>query len=163
MILVTLGTRGRFERLLKEIDRLKETGEIKEKVIEQIANSDYIPKYVDEYFRYASLTKMKKLNENASMIITHGGVGSIFTSFMYNKPTIVVPRYKKFNEHTDDHQLQITKELEKEGKIIAVYDIKNLKNSIDKAKKFKKRELPKKQERKNKLLKVISQYLEKIR
>jgi UDP-N-acetylglucosamine transferase subunit ALG13 len=157
-----LGTRGRFDRLLKEIDRLKKIGEIREKIIEQIADSKYIPKHVDEYFRYASLKRMEYLNKKADIVITHGGVGSIFTSLTYNKPTIVVPRYKRFNEHTDDHQLQITKELEKEEKIIAVYDIKNLKDAIEEAKKVNKRKLLKKREQKSKLLKIIEQYLQNL-
>ena len=50
-------------------------------------------------------------------MITRGGVGSITDSLSYGKPTIVVPRRKELNEHSDDHQIQITKEMEKELKV----------------------------------------------
>jgi UDP-N-acetylglucosamine transferase subunit ALG13 len=45
MILVTVGTHNQpFDRLLKEIDRLVEQEEIKDKVIAQIGYSKYKPR-----------------------------------------------------------------------------------------------------------------------
>jgi UDP-N-acetylglucosamine transferase subunit ALG13 len=76
---------------------------------------------------------------------------------LLGKPLIVVPRLKKFKEHTDDHQLQIVQELERQKKIIAVYDVKNLGSAIKKAKKFK----PKKLQRENRISTIIENYLKK--
>ena len=55
------------------------------------------------------------------------------TALKHGKKVIVVPRYKKFGEIADDHQLDITQELEKRRKIIAVYKIDNLSEAIRKA------------------------------
>ena len=161
MILVTVGIRGQFNRLIKEIDILKKQGRIKEKVVAQISDSDYEPKYIEQYFKYESLEKMINLIKTANVVVTHGGVGSISLSLQYDKPTIVVPRLKRFNEHTDDHQLQITKELEKQEKIIAVYDIKNLESSLEKVKNIKKIEKNKrfKKKSKSKIEIIIIDYL----
>ena len=56
----------------------------------------------------------------------HAGVGSILTAIEHGKPVIAVPRRKKYGEHIDDHQLEITRELEKEGKITVVCDVRDL-------------------------------------
>jgi len=38
---------------------------------------------------------------------------------------------RKFGEHSDDHQIQVAKELEKQGMIIpATYDIEDLEEAI---------------------------------
>jgi len=71
--------------------------------------------------------------QKSKIIITHGGVGTIMTALKHGKKVIVVPRYKKFGEIADDHQLDITQELEKRRKIIAVYKIDNLSEAIRKA------------------------------
>ena len=69
--------------------------------------------------------------------MSHGGIGSIMTPLLMGKKVIVVPRLRTYKEHTNDHQLQITKELERHGKVLAVYDIKNLGQTIKKAKAMK--------------------------
>jgi UDP-N-acetylglucosamine transferase subunit ALG13 len=137
MIFVTVGTHTQpFNRLLQKIDELVEKGIIKEKVIAQIGYSTYKPKNY-EYFTFTSEEKILELNKKAKLIITHAGVGSIITALRFRKPVIVVPRLKKFNEHVNNHQLQIAKAFEKEGKVLTCYDINKLENVIKKAKKFK--------------------------
>ena len=71
--------------------------------------------------------------------ITHAGTGSITDALDYGKIPVVVPRRKTadLDEHSDDHQIQITKLMEREGKIIAVYDIKDLYGAIEKARRMK--------------------------
>lgn len=155
MILVTVGThRQGFERLIKAVDKLVEKNKIKDKVTIQIGYSNYVPKNC-KWFKFIDKDKFENLCKKSSLIITHAGVGSIMTSLKYNKPTIVVPRLKKFNEHRDDHQLQITKELEKQKRIIAIYDTNSLKEAIEKARKWK----PKKITRRNKILHLINNFL----
>jgi len=164
MILVTVGIRGQFNRLIKEIDRLKKQGKIKEKVVAQISDSDYKPENIEDYFKYESLEKMINLIKTANVVVTHGGVGSISLSLQYGKPTIVVPRLKRFNEHTDDHQLQITKELEKQGRVIAVYEIKNLGLSLERVENTKKIKKSKKfnKKGKSKIEAMIVDYLKDL-
>lgn len=136
-IFVTVGTHiSGFVRLLKETDDLIERGLIKEKVIGQIGNSKYEPKNYN-WFRFTSKEDYWDTLKRSKIVITHGGIGSISNALKFNKKTIIVPRRKKFGEHIDDHQLDIAKEFEKQGKIIAVYDINDLKEALEQVKKLK--------------------------
>jgi len=155
-IFLTVGTvQFPFDRLLKEVDRLIDIGFIKQKVIAQIGSSFYKPQNY-EYFDFCSSEKISNFMMNASVVITHGGIGSIVNSLMLGKPTIVVPRYKKFHEHVNDHQLDITYELEKEGAIIPVYDISNLDNALKRMKLFQQKNFLL---NKNKVKDLIKNYL----
>jgi len=155
MILATVGTdTHQFNRLIEELDKLVENKKLKDRVIAQIGNCTYIPKNY-EHFRFADLEKFDKLNNSADIIISHAGAGSLITSSQYGKPIIVVPRLKRYNEHTDNHQVQIAKELEKQNKIVAVYDVKNLLDAIRKIKNLKF-VTPKKS---NEISKIITEYI----
>lgn len=138
MIFVTVGTHTQsFNRLLKEVDKLKAVKKIKERTVAQIGHSTYEPKKI-QWFRFTTFEKLNKLYRNSRIIISHGGAGSILNGLSNRKPVIVVPRLKKFNEHVNDHQLDLVKELDKNGKIIAVYDIEDLQNALLKARNFGK-------------------------
>lgn len=133
-----------------------ESSKIKDNVIIQTGYTQYIPKKC-KWFKFVSQKKFENLCKKSDIIITHGGVGSIMTPLKFNKTTIVVPRLKEFNEHTDNHQLQIVKELEKMGEIIAVYDIDNLYAAINKAKQFSIKE---KKHTTSKIFKIIDEQLD---
>lgn len=157
MIFVTVGTHYQgFERLIKTVDELVGKDKIKEKVIIQVGHSDYIPKNC-KWSRFVDPEDFVKFCKKSNIVITHGGIGSIIIPLQLKKRIIVVPRYKKFFEHTDDHQLQITKYLEKEKKIIAVYDINNLEKAIIKVNSFS----PSKLKKKSKILNLIDGFIEK--
>jgi len=158
MIFVTVGTHTQqFNRLLRKIDELIEKGKIKEKVIAQIGYSTYKPKNY-EYFSFTSEKKILELNKKASLIISHGGVGSIITALQFKKPIVVVPRLKKFKEHVNDHQIQIAKAFEKRRKVLVCYDIDELEKIIRKAKKFK----PKVNKRNPPMFKIIKKFLDEL-
>ena len=158
MIFVTVGNHPRsFERLIKSIDDMLKSGEINEQVIIQIGYTNYTPIYAD-CFKFKPMDDIIELTKNANIVITHGGIGSILTSLKFGKPTIVVPRMKKFNEHTNNHQLEITQELEKEGRIIAVYDIKDLKRALEQVTKLK---VPM-NKKESGVAKTIRKYLEEL-
>ena len=159
MIFVTVGTdTHQFNRLLREVDNLIKTKKINEKVIIQIGYSTYKPKYC-KYFKFASFKEILELNKKARIIISHAGAGNIITALENNKPLILVPRMKIFNEHTDSHQLQIAKELEKEGKVISVYDIKNLWIAIKRIKMIK---INKTKRKKSKIEEIVSDYISNL-
>ena len=109
MILVLLGTQDKqFDRLLKEVSDLKEQGKIKEEVVAQIGCSKFRSKYI-KAFDFVSKDEINDLIDKASLVIAHGGVGIITECLNKNKKVIVAPRLAKYKEHTNDHQLEITK------------------------------------------------------
>lgn len=137
MILVTLGTQDKqFTRLLDKIEELIEKKVIKEEVIVQAGHTKYESENM-KIFDYVSKKELEKYMQEASFIITHAGVGTIFDCLKKDKKVIAVPRLSKFKEHNNDHQLEIVEEFEKEKLIIPVYDINDLDKAIKKVKSFK--------------------------
>lgn len=130
MILVTVGSQKfQFNRLLQEIDNLIDKGEIKEEVFAQIGVSDYKPrnyKYIDFTTQY----EFNELIKKADLVITHAGTGVIINSIKRGKKVIGIPRLSKYNEHVDDHQIQLIKEFEELNFIEACYEVSNLSNKI---------------------------------
>jgi UDP-N-acetylglucosamine transferase subunit ALG13 len=155
---VTVGTHTQpFNRLLEKVDKLVEKRVIKEKVIAQVGYSTYRPRNY-EYFTFTSEEKILELKKKARLIIAHAGVGSIITALQFKKPIIVVPRLKKFGEHIDDHQVQIAIAFEREGKVLACYQIDELEDILRKAKNFK----PKLRKRSAPIFKLVSEFLRKM-
>lgn len=138
MILVTLGTNDKkFYRILEEIDRLIDNGKIKEKVIVQAGcSADYKSNNM-EIFDLIPIDEFNKLISKCDLLITHGGVGSIIDGLKKNKKIIAVARLKKYNEHHNDHQLQIVENFSNAGYILNLKDISHLEKLIEKAKTFK--------------------------
>jgi len=135
MILVTVGTHSQgFDRLVQPMDEL--AAQLAEKVIIQRGSSRYEPQYA-EHFQWTTNQCMEELTQQARLVVIHAGAGSIILALRYSKPLVVVPRLQCFNEHIDDHQLQLAKAMEDEGRAIVVHNpsIVELKNAIEKAQK----------------------------
>ncbi len=131
MIFVTVGTHEQgFERLVKQMDMLVENGTVKEEVFIQLGYTEYEPKHC-KFERLIGSDLMDEYTEKSRIVITHGGPGSIMLPFSYGKVPIVVPRQHEFQEHVDNHQVKFTGKLEEQKKVIAVYDIADLKTKIE--------------------------------
>ena len=140
MILVMLGTQNNsFHRLLEEIDKLIENGKINEEVIVQAGYTKYESENM-KIIDFVSNDEIEKLEQKASCIITHGGVGSIIGSIEKGKKVIAVPRLKQYGEHVNDHQLDIVESFDKLGYIIGIKDVSELEVALQRVEKFKPRE-----------------------
>ena len=129
MIFVTVGTHEQqFNRLIKEIDRLKEEGIIQEDVLMQTGFSTYEPKYC-EWKKMLSYNEMNEMYDKADIIITHGGPATFMGAIAKGKKPIVVPRQEKFGEHVNNHQLEFAEQVsERFGSIVVVEEINELQN-----------------------------------
>ena len=134
MILVTLGTQ-KFEmnRLIKAADQLAQT--TGEEVFVQCGHSTYQPEHC-KYSAFVDTAQFAEMIQNCSVLITHSGVGTIMTGIQAKRPIIVVPRLKKFNEHVDDHQLQIAEAFEEKSCVLCCREEAELPQYIEKAKNF---------------------------
>ncbi len=157
MILVTLGTQDKdFSRLLKVLDKEKENGHIKDKIIVQSGNTKYESDNM-EIFDFVSNKKLNELIEESRLIITHGGVGSILSALKKNKKVIAASRLAKYKEHHNDHQKQIVKEFAKRGYILELKDFNKIDKVLEKSKTFK----PKKYTSNTKnMVNMIDNYIE---
>lgn len=130
MIFVTVGSQKfQFNRLLKKIDELIESGDIKEEVFAQIGVSDYIPKNYN-YKDFVTQDEFKEYMDKADLIITHAGTGAIVTALKKEKKVIAIPRLSEYGEHVDDHQIQLIDEFKEMNFIEPVYKIDELKLAI---------------------------------
>lgn len=130
MIFVTVGSQKfQFNRLLKKVDELIESGAIKDEVFAQIGVSDYKPKN----YKYVDFTTREEFAENldkCDLLITHAGTGVIVTALKKGKKVIAVPRLAKYGEHVDDHQIQLVKQFDDLGLIEPLLDIDNIEKAI---------------------------------
>ncbi|SDN05385.1 PssE/Cps14G family polysaccharide biosynthesis glycosyltransferase [Bacillus sp. OK048] len=126
MIFVTLGSQKfQFNRLLEKIDDLIKNEVIKDRVFAQIGASEYIPKNF-ESVDYMDADDFSGKVGISDIVITHGGTGAIISAVKKEKKVIAVPRLAKYGEHVDDHQLQLLKQFDEMGIIMACYDLDNL-------------------------------------
>lgn len=126
MIFVTIGSQKfQFDRLLKKIDHLIESGVIQEAVMAQIGASNYVPKHYS-YVRFMDREKFSETMEQCDIVITHGGTGVIISAVKKGKKVIAVPRLAIYGEHVDDHQLQLIQQFEELDIIEPCYEVECL-------------------------------------
>ncbi len=127
MIFVTVGTHEQpFDRLIREIDRLKGTGEICCEVMIQTGYCSYRPVNCS-YSQWLTPAEMSRYTEEAHIVITHGGPSSFLAVVSAGKVPIVVPRRKQYGEHVNDHQFEFANKVaERYGNILVAADVKEL-------------------------------------
>jgi beta-1,4-N-acetylglucosaminyltransferase len=76
----------------------------------QVGKFGDLKKGIDTFEKDTHESIIESINK-ADIIISHGGVGSIFDALLNDKNPIVLPRLQKFNEHVDDHQMEIVEKL----------------------------------------------------
>ncbi len=157
MILVILGTQDKtFPRLLEAIDKEIEKGTIKDKVVVQAGQTKYSSPNM-EIFDLLPAPEFDKLMDQADLIITHGGAGSILSAIKKGKKVIAAARLACYHEHHNDHQKQIIKEFADQGYILELRDFQKLGKVIEKSRTFK----PKKFESNtDNMIKLIENYIE---
>ena len=137
MVLVLLGTQNNsFTRLLEEVEKNINNGNIIEEVIVQAGYTKYHSDKMKIY-NLISSQQMEELVDNANLIISHGGVGSTLQCVKKGKVVIGVPRQKKYNEHVNDHQKQLIKCFNDQGYIIGTNDVIDLEQALKRAQNFK--------------------------
>lgn len=158
MILVLLGTQhNSFHRLLEEVQKNIDNGNIKEEVVVQKGYTKFESKDMTTY-NQMSADELQELIKKADLIITHGGVGSIITSITNNKKVIAVPRLQKYKEHVNDHQLEIIESFSEMGYILGIQNVEDLEKALKKVEEFE----PKKYvSNTGNITKIIEDFIEK--
>lgn len=165
MIYVTVGSPSShgFYRLIKKMDEI--APEICDQVVMQIGDSKYKP-FNATYFKYNVFSESIKLFSEATLVVSHCSTGSLLNAklFRSEKPTIVVPRRKKYKEHFDDHQMELANLIEREGdrlRIDVVYEMDHLKEKIEECLTVKYRSPLPQRERENPLIHYLKEFIEK--
>jgi UDP-N-acetylglucosamine transferase subunit ALG13 len=118
MIFVVLGTwEMPFTRPLVEIEQGVYQGLFTEPIVVQCGKTGYASKVL-EMVPFFSHRDLEQMYEQASTIICQAGVGSIMLGLKKRKKVIAIARLSKFNEHIDDHQLEILDVFSKSGAVL---------------------------------------------
>ena len=159
MILVLLGTQhNEFKRLLEKIEECIDRGFIKEEVVVQAGFTKF---HSDKMKIFDMISKeiLENLVDDANVVITHGGAGSIIMALNKHKKVIAVPRLHEFNEHVNNHQRQIVNVFNEKEYLIGIQNVEDLPEALNEIKNF----IPKKYKSENqKIIKLIEDFIEKV-
>lgn len=138
-VLVTIGSmiEKKFTRLFKIIDELCEEGILNgEEVVAQVGFDNYESSFY-KTFDMIPDEKFKKLIKESDLIITHAGTGTVTSCLKLDKKVIIFPRMAKYDEHYDDHQLELAAVFVKNNYVICAANKEELIKEIKGIDKFK--------------------------
>lgn len=138
--LVTVGTHGPFDRLLREVEKLVREGKLSQPVVAQVGPGGYLS---SEFKCYETLdqTGMEHLLQQSYLLITHAGTGSILSGLKAGCKVIAITRQAQYGEHYDDHQSEILEEMMCRGAILGGKDPAHLSGILDQIDKFHPKEI----------------------
>jgi UDP-N-acetylglucosamine transferase subunit ALG13 len=129
MIFATVGTQGRFDRLVRTVDEWA-GAHARTDVFAQTGPTDYRSEHIRTE-RFIDATEFRKRVEAASVVISHAGMGSIITALELGKRIIVMPRRASLGEHRNDHQLATAKRFAEQGRIMVAFTEQDLFDKLD--------------------------------
>jgi UDP-N-acetylglucosamine transferase subunit ALG13 len=136
MILVTLGTQDKqFPRLLQAVDRAIEEGAIQEEVVVQAGFTKYESSRM-KVFDFIEQERFAGFLEQANLLITHGGVGTIMTALREGKKILGAARLVQYGEHQSDHQGQVLEAFDDAGYLIYMKDLSDIRPYLKRAETF---------------------------
>jgi len=119
MIFVAVGTQFSFNRLVQYMDEwvISDDNTNNETVIAQVSDGDYQAKNIETQPFMGGEQYNKNIRE-ASVFVSHAGMGNIISAREQQTPIIVINRQHKLGEHRNDHQADGIKWM---GKLDGVY------------------------------------------
>lgn len=123
MIFVTAGSTS-FDELMRKVDELKGSGAIEGDVLAQIGSGRYVPKHL-RWFRFAE--DLSKYIEQADLVITHGGAGTLYEALSLGKRVVAV-----MNPRAIDNR-ELPELLHREGLITLCECVEKLEECIRRA------------------------------
>ncbi|TXH20800.1 MAG: glycosyl transferase family 28 [Chitinophagaceae bacterium] len=128
MIFVTTGTQEPFDRLLEVVKIFASNTD--EKIVIQAKTKLQFPTNV-EIFEFLSPQDFKKHFNEARLIVSHAGMGSIITALQNGKPIIIFPRIAAMGEHRNEHQMATAKKIKEQNLVDVTFTKDELISSIN--------------------------------
>ena len=129
MIFVTVGTDLPFDRMVKVIDQWARENDRRD-VFAQIGEGAWEPEFI-RYSHFLQPPEFSKHFNEASLIISHAGMGTILSALMYGKPILVVPKRASLGEHRSEHQVATAKRMQELGNVNVAFDEVELRAWLD--------------------------------
>jgi len=106
-----------FSRLLKNIEQFAD--KLPKPILIQRGHTEFSSKFA-EIIAFMDMNAFMKAINNHSLIILHGGAGSIIQAVSQKKVPVVMARRKIFGEHIDDHQVEFVNKLASQQLIVSL-------------------------------------------
>lgn len=120
MIFATVGThQDGFPRMLRALEALP-LADGEELVVQHGHGAP--PANATRAEAFLPFPAMAELFAAARVVVTHAGVGSILLATRAGHTPIVVPRLARNGEHVDDHQVELARALERDGRVVVCWD-----------------------------------------
>lgn len=161
MIFVTVGNDFRdFSRLIREVDTI--APDIPDEIVVQTGYSKYRPKNT-KHFDFVPIDSAIEYIKTSELVISHAGIGTIILCREYGTPIIILPRRKKFGEHMNDHQMEITKMLEEKRNtnVHVIYEEGQLRDKVKEVLKNREKHIPAENIGRANLIRTIRQFIER--
>ncbi|WP_225206461.1 beta-1,4-glucuronosyltransferase WelK [Novosphingobium huizhouense] len=110
LVFATVGATLPFERLTRIVTEAKASGEITESLILQVGDAEPVEGDM-RCVQNLAFDEINHILARASIVICHGGTGSVVTALKAGCHVIAVPRRFDLGEHYDNHQEEITEAL----------------------------------------------------
>ena len=132
-VLVAIGSMAekKFTRLFKILDALCEEGVLDgSQLTAQVGFDHYQSKYYACFDMIAD-EDFKRLIDEADLIIAHAGTGTVTSSIKRGKKVIIFPRLAEYDEHYDDHQLDLADLFTGQGYVLQARTKDELRDCIE--------------------------------
>lgn len=129
LLLATVGATLPFDRLVDSVAEAHAAGEIPETVIVQTGVGGRRPAGMDVH-ETLPFDRVQEILKDASIVVCHGGTGSLITALRQGCHVIALPRLYALGEHYDDHQLEITEAFEARGLVQVARSVEELRQAL---------------------------------
>ncbi|MBS0359993.1 MAG: glycosyl transferase family 28 [Proteobacteria bacterium] len=131
-VFVTAGATLPFDRMVEGVAKLHQEGAIPEPILIQTGVGGVRPPGL-EVVEGLPFDEVKALLRDTSIVVCHGGTGSLITALREGCQVITMPRLAELGEHYDDHQAEITDAFEKRGLVQVANNVDELRVAFERA------------------------------
>lgn len=129
LLFATVGAILPFDRLVSAVAEVNTGGAIGDRVLIQTGVGGMKPPGL-ETVEALPFGEVQALLRDASIVVCHGGTGSIITALREGCHVIAMPRLQRLGEVYDDHQAEIVEAFEKRGLVLSANDAAGLRRAI---------------------------------
>ena len=130
LVFATVGATLPFDRLIGSVAALKAEGALPEKVIAQTGLGGVAPAGL-EVVETLGFDEVQAILQRASIVVCHGGTGSLITALRAGCHVIAIPRLPELGEHYDNHQSEITEAFAQRGLIQVANSTDELREAVE--------------------------------
>jgi UDP-N-acetylglucosamine transferase subunit ALG13 len=129
MIFVTVGTDQPFDRMMKVVDTWAAQRGRKD-VFAQIGKGGWEPRSIP-FVQFLAPSDFKQRFDEARIIISHAGMGTILSALSHGKPILVMPKLASLGEHRNEHQLATARHMMSLGHVTVAFNEAELREKLD--------------------------------